>query len=63
MYKKPSFSNIPLSFSKQQREDDVAQSSFTAFQTNEQIELKSVYTKKTEIASTLFTLHLVSHRL
>ncbi|MED3880556.1 methylmalonyl-CoA mutase [Priestia megaterium] len=46
MYKKPSFSNIPLSFSKQQREDDVTQSSFTAFQTNEQIELKSVYTKK-----------------
>lgn len=63
MYKKPSFSNIPLSFSKQQREDDVTQSSFTAFQTNEQIELKSVYTKKTEIASILFTLHLVSHRL
>ncbi|MDC0701260.1 methylmalonyl-CoA mutase [Priestia sp. AB] len=46
MYKKPSFSNISLSFSKQQREDDVTQSSFTAFQTNEQIELKSVYTKK-----------------
>ncbi|WP_377520854.1 methylmalonyl-CoA mutase [Priestia megaterium] len=46
MYKKPSFSKIPLSFSKQQREDDVTQSSFTAFQTNEQIELKSVYTKK-----------------
>ncbi|MED3978303.1 methylmalonyl-CoA mutase [Priestia megaterium] len=46
MYKKPSFSNIPLSFSNQQREDDVTQSSFTAFQTNEQIELKSVYTKK-----------------
>ena len=46
MYKKPSISNIPLSFSKQQREDDVTQSSFTAFQTNEQIELKSVYTKK-----------------
>lgn len=63
MYKKPSFSNIPLSFSKQQREDDVTQSSYTAFQTNEQIELKSVYTKKTEITSTLFTLHLVSHRL
>ncbi|MDD1511001.1 methylmalonyl-CoA mutase [Priestia megaterium] len=46
MYKKPSFSNIPLSLSKQRREDDVTQSSFTAFQTNEQIELKSVYTKK-----------------
>ncbi|MDH2450586.1 methylmalonyl-CoA mutase [Priestia megaterium] len=46
MYKKPAFSNIPLSFSKQQREDDVTQSSYTAFQTNEQIELKSVYTKK-----------------
>ncbi|KRF57715.1 methylmalonyl-CoA mutase [Bacillus sp. Soil531] len=46
MYKKPSFSNILLSFSKQQREDDVTQSSYTAFQTNEQIELKSVYTKK-----------------
>ncbi|MFF2441052.1 methylmalonyl-CoA mutase [Priestia megaterium] len=46
MYKKPSFSKISLSFSKQQREDDVTQSSFTAFQTNEQIELKSVYTKK-----------------
>lgn len=63
MYKKPSFSNIPLSFSKQQREDDMTQSSFTAFQTNEQIELKSLYTKKTEMTSTLFTLHLVFHRL
>src|SRR5689334_7175709 len=46
MYKKRSFSNIPLSFSKQHREDDVTQSSFTAFQTNEQIKLKSLYTKK-----------------
>ena len=41
----------------------MTQSSFTAFQTNEQIELKSLYTKKTEMTSTLFTLHLVFHRL